>query len=413
MNLSTQHWTLAVACLSTLLTSCSKPDNPRRSGDPAKARTVKTARVESRPMERAVTVTGSLAAQEQATLSVKVPGRLQTIEVDLGSVVKQGAVIAQVERQDYELRSKQAAATLAQSRALLGLPLDGQDDRVDPAKTSMVKQAKAVLEEATQNRARVASLSEAGISSRSERDTVEATYAVASNKYETALDEARTRQAMLAQRRAELEIAQQQLADTTIRAPFAGAVQVRTATAGEYLAEGAPVVTLVRTDPLRLRLEVPERESASVRAGQRVRLSVEGDTNEYSGKITRLSPAINEQNRMLLVEADVPNPGALRPGLFVHCQIITSDRDRGLTVPPNALITFAGLEKVIVVQDGKALEKIVATGRHGPDWVELVLGVKAGEEVVLDPGSLRTGEAVAASPLQERPLTANGNGQSQ
>ena len=119
-------------------------------------------------MERAVTVTGSLAAQEQATLSVKVPGRLQTIEVDLGSVVKQGAVIAQVERQDYELRSKQAAATLAQSRALLGLPLDGQDDRVDPAKTSMVKQAKAVLEEATQNRARVASLSEAGISSRSE-----------------------------------------------------------------------------------------------------------------------------------------------------------------------------------------------------------------------------------------------------
>src|SRR5439155_181833 len=158
MNLSTQHWTLA-ACLSTLLMSCSKPDHPKRPGDPAKARTVKTARVESRPMERAVTVTGSLAAQEQATLSVKVPGRLQTIEVDLGSVVKQGEVIAQVERQDYELRSKQAAATLAQSRALLGLPLAGLDDRVDPANASLVKQAKAVLEEATQNRARVASLS--------------------------------------------------------------------------------------------------------------------------------------------------------------------------------------------------------------------------------------------------------------
>ncbi|PYI81849.1 MAG: efflux RND transporter periplasmic adaptor subunit [Verrucomicrobia bacterium] len=299
---------------------------------------------------------------------------------------------------DYELRRKQAAATLAQSRALLGLSPDGQDDQVDTEKTSLVKQAKAVLEEATKNRARVASLSEEGITSKSERDTVEATYAVALNKYEAALDEARTRQAMLAQRRAELEISQQQLVDTTILAPFDGAVQLRAASAGEYLIEGAPVATMVRTDPIRLRLEVPERESAYVRANQRVRLNVEGDTNEYSGNITRLSPAINEQNRMLLVEADVPNPGSLlRPGQFVRAQIITDERDRGFTVPPEALITFAGLEKVVVVQDGKALEKTIATGRRFGNWIEIVVGLKAGEEVVLEPGSLRTGESVTVA----------------
>ena len=390
--------TAIVASFATLLMSCAKSENPKPAVAMAKARIVRTARVQERPMERAVIVTGSLAAQEEATLSVKISGRLQSIAVDLGSVVKKGDPIAQVEKRDYELRRKQAAATLAQSRALLGLSPDGQDDQVDTEKTSLVKQAKAVLEEATKNRARVASLSEEGITSKSERDTVEATYAVALNKYEAALDEARTRQAMLAQRRAELEISQQQLVDTTILAPFDGAVQLRAASAGEYLIEGAPVATMVRTDPIRLRLEVPERESAYVRANQRVRLNVEGDTNEYSGNITRLSPAINEQNRMLLVEADVPNPGSLlRPGQFVRAQIITDERDRGFTVPPEALITFAGLEKVVVVQDGKALEKTIATGRRFGNWIEIVVGLKAGEEVVLEPGSLRTGESVTVA----------------
>src|SRR5207249_4797934 len=145
--------TAIVATFATLLASCSKSEDPKPAMAPAKARTVRNARVQERPMERAVIVTGSLAAQEQATLSVKVAGRLQFIAVDLGSVVKKGDPIAQVERRDYELRRKQAAATLAQSRALLGLSPDGQDDQVDTEKTSLVKQAKAVLEEATKNRA--------------------------------------------------------------------------------------------------------------------------------------------------------------------------------------------------------------------------------------------------------------------
>jgi multidrug efflux pump subunit AcrA (membrane-fusion protein) len=94
----------------------------------------------------------------------------------------------------------------------------------------------------------------------------------------------------------------------------------------------------------------------------------------------------------------VPNPGSLlRPGQFVRAQIITDERDRGITVPPNALITFAGLEKVVVVQDGKVLEKTVATGRRVGTWIEIVVGLKAGEEVVLEPGSLRTGEPVVVT----------------
>lgn len=345
-------------------------------------------------MERTVTVTGSLAPQEQATVSVKVAGRLKMLAVDLGSVVRQGDTLAQVEPRDYELRLQQAIAALAQARTALGLPPEGTNDVVAPEKTSVVKQAKAVLEEAAKNRERVLNLSKEGISSKSELDTVEAAYSVALNRHETALEEARTRLAALAQRRAELELARQQLSDTTVRAPFDGAVQARIANLGEFLAAGAPVLTLVKTDPLRLRLEVPEREAARVRSGQPVRLAVEGDTNSYTGKISRLSPAFNEQNRILLVEADVPNDGSLRAGSFVRAEIIINDRDEGLAVPPAALITFAGLEKAIVVQNDKALEKIITTERRGPDWVEVTSGLKAGELVVVEPGNLRTGQPV-------------------
>lgn len=407
--LSRVAWLAALPAL--LLASCSKPDNSSRVGEAAKARAVSVARVESRPMERTVTAVGALNAQEQATLSVKVPGRLQRLTVDLGSVVKKGDVLAQVEPRDYELRVQQSAAALAQSRAMLGLPLDGTNDVVEIEKTSVVKQAAALLDEAVKNRDRVLSLIKANISSQSELDTIEAIYRVAQNRYEGAVEEARTRQATLAQRRAELELAQKQLSDTSLRAPFDGAIQARPAGLGEYLATGTPVVLLVRTDPLRLRLEVPEREAPAVRAGQLVRIHVEGDTNSCTGHIARLSPAISDQSRMLIVEADIPNDGSLRPGVFVRADIITNERDAGMAVPLTALITFAGLEKVVVVRDGKALEKNVTTGRRGKDWVEIVTGLPPGESVVLNPGNLRTGQPVSVAgtaPLTRRSDSASG-----
>jgi RND family efflux transporter MFP subunit len=396
----------AVACGSctilaaAALVSCSKSEGARKKAAPP-ARSVNVARAEIRQLERIIVATGSLMAHEKASLSVKVPGRVESVAVDLGSAVKTGDLILQLEQIDYELRQKQAAAALAQARARVGLPLDGTDDTLAPELTSAGKQGKAVLEEATKNRDRVLNLAKEGISSKSELDTVEAAYTVALNRYEAALEDSRTLLAVLSQRRIEFEMAKQAWRDATIVAPFDGTIQERVATAGEYLQVGAPVASLVQTDPLRLHLEVPERQSIYVRTGQTVRILVEGDTNAYTGKIARLSPALDEQNRMLVVEADVRNRGGLRAGLFVRAHIVTTDHDPGLTIPPAALITFAGLEKIFVVRDGKAAERNVVTGRSGADWIEVKGGVKAGDFVVLDPGNLRAGERVVAT------LTAN------
>jgi len=393
----------AFAALLAMAGACSKSEAPKVAGSTNKVRTVRVALAEVRPMERVVTVTGVLLADEAATLSVKIGGRLKSLPVDIGSVVKRGDVIAQVEPRDYELRLQQASAALSQARATVGLPLEGTDDQFDPQKTSAVKEASAVLNEATRNRDRVLKLSGQGVLSSSELDTVEALHNVALNRMEAAGEEARTRQAVLAQRRAEFDIARQQLADSSLRSPFDGAIQSRLASVGEFLPAGSPVVRLVKTDPLRLRLEVSERDAASVQLNQRVRLTVEGDTNIYTGTLTRVSPAIDEQSRMLLVEADVRNDGSLRPGLFSRAKIVTRDNEEGIAVSEQALIVFAGIEKVVAVQDGKAMEKIVSSGRRGPGWIEIVSGLKAGERVVLTPGNLRTGEPVTTgepAPMQ-------------
>ncbi len=366
-----------------------------QTGGPTGAtRAVHTARVAEMSVGNSISVTGTLAAQDQATLSVKVPGRMHTITIDLGSVVRKGQTVAQIEQQDYQLRIQQTEAALGQARARLGLTPDGTDDRVEAEQTGTVRQARALMDEARTTRERTDSLVKQGVVSRAEFDAADAAYKVAVSRFQDAVEEIRNRQALLAQRRAEVALARQQLADTTVVAPFDGVVQEKRASVGEYLAAGAPVVTIVRVNPLRFRAEVPERDAASVKMGQRVNVTVEGASTIYAGRVVRLSPSITEQNRMLIVEAEVANNGTLRPGSFARADIVTSDTAQAVTVPSNAIITFAGIEKVIVVQNGKALEKPVTTGRRVADWTEIVSGVNVGDSVVLDPGNLQSGQPV-------------------
>ncbi len=357
-------------------------------------RQVKTVKVTETPIGETVTVNGTLAAYDQTTAGIKVPGRLQTITVDLGSVVRKGQNIAQLEQQDYKLRVQQAEAALAQARARLGLNPDGADDRVSSEETGTVRQAKAVLDDARLKRDRASKLVQQGVIPHAEWDTVDSEYKVALSRYQDAVEEIRNRQGLLAQRRSEVALAKQQLADTIVYAPLDGVVLTKKASVGEYLAAGAPVVDIVRINPLRLRVEVPEREAHNIRNGQSVRVSVEGDPNSYLGYIKRLSPTIGEQNRVLAVEADVANNGRLRPGAFVKAEIITNQSATAVTVPVNAIVTFAGIEKVIVVENGKAIEKPVTTGRRGSDWIEIKSGVNVGDTVVMDPGNLQSGQAV-------------------
>jgi RND family efflux transporter MFP subunit len=381
------------ACRGELPASAAQ-DKPRAQAPPP--REVRVVPAAERAVPRTIAATGTLAADDQVTLSAKVAGRVERIDVDLGSRVRRGQPIAGLDQTDFRLRVGQAEAALQQARARLGLAPNGTDERIDPEQTAIVRQARAVLEEARLTRDRTVKLLEQQLIARAQLDTAEANLKVAEGRYQDAIEEVRNRQAVLAQRRSELELARQQLADTVVVAPVDGAVSQRHASPGEFLAAGAPMATLVRVHPLRLRVSIPERESTGVRAGQAVRLTVDGDATVYGGTVVRLAPIVQELNRTLTVEAEVPNErGLLRPGAFARVEIVTEAAQPVLTVPSSALVVFAGVEKVLVVRGGKAAEVRVQTGRRLGADVEILEGLARGEAVVDRPGNLTGGQAVS------------------
>jgi len=389
------------ACRGEFPASAASQEKPKPQaaapGPPA--REVRVVPATERSLPRTVAATGTLAAEDQVTLSAKVAGRVESIDIDLGTRIRQGQPLARLDQTDFKLRVEQAEAALQQARARLGLSPTGKDEKIDPEQTAVVRQARAVLDEAKLTRDRSVKLLEQQLIARAQLDTAEANMQVAEGRYQDALEEVRNRQAVLAQRRSELDLARQQLTDTVVLAPIDGAVSQRLTSRGEYLAVGAPMATLVRIHPLRLRVSVPEREASGVRVGQTVRLSLEGDPTVYSGRVVRLAPIVQELNRTLTVEAEIPNErGLLRAGAFARAEIVTEAGQPIITVPASSLIVFAGVEKVLVVRAGKTAEVRVQTGRRLGDAIEIVDGLKKGEQVVDSPGNLAGGAAVSIKP---------------
>ncbi|KYF81087.1 RND transporter [Sorangium cellulosum] len=393
-------WTSWAALLVVLLqcAACDKKAAPQPEGAKGaktapSAKEVTLAPVTELVVEQTIDISGTLDADEQVTVGAKMPGRLASIAVDLASPVTKDQVIAQLETRDYELRIEQAAAALAQSRAQLGLPQDGPDDELDVEGVAIVREALATFKEAQANQVRARSLAKEGLMSGMDLDAAEAAAVRAETAVQSAREEVRIRKAAVRQRRSELRMARQQLADAAVRSPIDGVVQVRRASVGQFLAAGAPIADIVRVDPLRLRVAIPETEAAGVRAGQQVRVTVPGDSAVYAGTVARLAPAIDPQSRTLLVESDIKNPGHLRPGSLVTAQIVVTSKPAP-SVPATAIVRFAGLAKVITVEDGKAKEKQVVTGKIAGDRVEIVSGIAVGESVVARPGSLQQGQPV-------------------
>lgn len=360
-------------------------------------REVEVIEVRRMGFESSVSAVGSLAPIEESLLGVKVSGRVRDVAMDIGSVVEAGDLLARIEPEDYEAQLRQAEAMLSQSKAVLGIPNEDTGEGVDLEETSLVRQALAAMEESRRDRDRVVSLSEGGVVSQSELEAAESDYRIAASRHQEMLDEARRRLAQLDQRRAEVDLARQNLDATEIHAPFSGIVEKRLAYKGEFLKAGDPVAVLVRNDVLRLKLEVAERDAPRIRLGQQVRLSVTGDDIIYQGELRRISPRLDELSRMLLVEAEVVNPGNLRGGQFVTARIILADEEMALAVPEDCIVTFAGIEKAVTVDHGKAQEKELKSGRRSHGMVEILRGLNAGEWVVRNPGSLHTGELVEVS----------------
>jgi RND family efflux transporter MFP subunit len=168
---------------------------------------------------------------------------------------------------------------------------------------------------------------------------------------------------------------------------------------GEYLAVNTPVVTLVRLHPVRIRVEIPERLAPKVRIGQPIEARVQGQSRAPVGRVVRLSPAIEAQSRSLVIEGEVPNEsGALRPGSFAEVVITVDPHARGIAIPRNSILSFAGTDRVLVLSNGRIDDRVIKTGRPlDKEMVEIVSGLEPETEVVLKPdGSMTKGQKVLA-----------------
>ena len=198
---------------------------------------------------------------------------------------------------------------------------------------------------------------------------------------------------------AALAVLELQIARTTVRAPFAGVVGQRFISTGDYVTTASRLLTLQTVDPQRAVIEVPERHAVSLRNGQIVEFTVAAQAGRiFRGRVDFIDPVVQNENRTIVVKARAPNPGRLlRPGMFIEARLATATRPNAIVVPEDAVQPLRAANIVWAVTGGKANRRVVQLGVRSPGIVEIVSGVKAGEQVVVG-GLERMADGMAVAP---------------
>jgi len=375
---------VSVALLSASAIGCKTAAPPPRE---RQAINVKITKVRRMAIQRQVDLSGTLMAIDQAKVSSEAAGVIREIPIQIGSAVPAGAPLVVLDKREYQLALDRAESALRQTRAQLGMtgPLGDSDTLPADEDIASVRNAYATYLDAKASADRTQKLSERGIVSPSEMQTSETKLKVAEAAWHSASDTARGQKALLQDRRASYTLATKKLADTTVRAPFAGVVSDRPVQVGEFISERTPVATVVRVSPLKVRTGIQEKFAGVIKAGQDVQFGVEsyGDT-VFTGKVAYVSPALDQVMRTFTVEALVENKDQrLKPGFFAKGVILTNKDENVLAVPDTAVSTLAGVSSVYAIRDGKIAQTTVTLGvRQGELW-EIVDGLK-GDETLAD-----------------------------
>ena len=394
-----RHQVWGATLLAAVAAGCGRSgasEEAAAGNQPIKAKVVA---VTERQVRRNVEAVGTLFPMDEVTVGSEVDGRVARVLVDVGDKVSLGRPLVEIAPTELNLTAEQQAAALDQVRAQLGLA-DGSTDLGNVDDAAEVKRAGADRDDAVQKFARARSLFEEGLIARGDYDEAEARAKAAEAAYQMARQNVENLRAQVAQRSASLAFARKKLADTVIRAPFAGQVKQRLVTVGQYVKVQTPVMVIVNADPLRVRLQVPEKVAAYVAVGQPVSVRVDSyPDRSFEGKVSRINPSVDPQTRSFDVEALLDNKeGALKPGFFAKATIASSRVDKALLVPSEALRYRYGVYKVFTVASRTLKEKEVKLGERQGDEVEISEGLSARDSVAvpLAGEELREGAPVEA-----------------
>jgi membrane fusion protein (multidrug efflux system) len=370
---------IAAAALASGACSASDAKATERTAAPPVVAVSAAAAIE-RPIARFIRATGSLMAEEQADVAAETAGRVVAANIERGAPVSQGSELIRISATETDAQLKEAEANAAQLEARLGIT-GGSAMNVN--EVPEVQNAKASADLAQAEFARIKSLLDQRVVSQSEYDQRRTQAEAARQQYEAAKNGAAQQYQMLQAARARVALAHKAFADTSVRAPFTGIVAQRLVTTGDYVTKGMKVATIVRVNPLRVQLTVPEQAVSSMAPGQPVTFEVDAyPGRQFAGKVQYVSPALQADQRALTVEAIVPNAdGVLKPGLFATARIERPAHTPGILIPAVSVVTISGTSRVYVVVGDHVDERIVTTGETVGDLVEITKGLKAGERV--------------------------------
>jgi len=395
--------------LYAMLFGCGKPETSVQP-QPAARIAVKTAPAFLRHVQAAFDETGTFVADESSNVAPSVAGRVLRTPVNVGAFVNAGQVICELDHRDEQLRLQQvraqlteATAAVRQAQVRVGLGAGKFEETKVPevaAAQANYESAKALARQAAADAERYANLVKSGDVSqsafekaRTQQETAEAQANASRQQYEGALNATRQSVQIISSSEASLDAvralvaqAEKALADTYIRAPFAGYISARPVAAGEYVALTNTIATLVRIGRVKLQLQTPEQRAAKAKVGMSVlaRVSAYPD-RDFTGRVAAVNPVIDPNSRIFILEAHFSNnDGALRPGMFATARVLLPGGEDAVFVPRQAVVRDKTTDSnlVYIVDHGRARVRVILTGAIEGDSIRIASGLAGNEKVV-------------------------------
>ncbi|HEY0635250.1 MAG TPA: efflux RND transporter periplasmic adaptor subunit [Gammaproteobacteria bacterium] len=353
--------TLLLGLASLLLTGCS--DSKTTDTKAVRAVPVSITPVRSETVEELERSDGRTESLRAPTINAEVAGRVLRVAADRGNHVKAGAILAELETTDLRLS---AGATRADAARLEPMVANQQNT---------VNRYQALRQEGV----------------------------VSQEMLENAETQLATLQQQLTAARNQASLASRNLKKATITAPFAGQIEERLISEGDFLERGKPVFRLVAADHLQARLPFPEAALQRIRPGQQVRLIASGLASEpLTSVLSSVSPQVDAANNAFYATAEFVNPGDWHPGASVTAEVVIETRPNALLVPQVSVVRRPAGEVVYVLSGEQAEQRVVETGVTQNGWVEIRKGLNAGEKVVVD-GASYLSDRTAVKVQEERP----------
>jgi RND family efflux transporter MFP subunit len=376
-------WGISVPAVC-VLAGCGRSGAPQVRQDSGPV-AIHVAPVQARNIKRTVESVGTLFPYDEAIISAEIDGRVEEVLADLGDQLTLGQVLVRIGDEEQRYLVAQNEAQMRQSLERLGLK-DDKDRVKDVRETPDVRRARADLFEAEQRYKRTRDLVDQGIGPKSDLDQFQARYQAAQAAYDQTVNQTRNLIQEVERFKAVLDLQRKKLRDTTVKAPFASYVKDRQVTIGQYVRPNTPLFTLVKIDPIRLRIEVPERMAPWIKVGQVAEVFVEAFADRtFEGKVWRISPTVDQTKRTFVVEALIQNSrNELKPGSYARARLATDKTESIKIVPSHAVNYVLGSNKTYVVKGDNTVEaREVKLGDHFSEDVEIIEGVRQGEQVAV------------------------------